>query len=153
VIGVDNDAFGLAVLDRHPERVDDQVRRGRRVDRPAHHSTREGVEDHGAVHLALAGGVLGDVGQPQAVGFGPGEVAIHEILSRWAVGDLAVLWSAGQPSETEPAHHQLDRAAGHAHVASEDELGVDTACPIGLAGVGVYDPDDVGDHRVAHRAR
>ena len=26
VIAVDHDSFGLAVLDRHPERVDDQVR-------------------------------------------------------------------------------------------------------------------------------
>jgi hypothetical protein len=79
VVAVDHDAFGLAVLDRHPERVHDEVRRLRRVDRPADHSAGERVEYDRAVHLALPRWVFGDVGQPQPVRFRPGEVAIHEI--------------------------------------------------------------------------
>ena len=47
---------------------------------------------HGAVDLGFAGGVLGDVGDPQPVGLGSGEVAVHEIRSGRRVGDLAVLW-------------------------------------------------------------
>ena len=79
VVAVDHDAFGLAVLDRHPERVDDQVGCLRRVDRPAHDTPGERVEDDCAVHLAFTRRVLGDVGEPQPVGFGASEVAIHEI--------------------------------------------------------------------------
>ena len=40
---------------------------GRGVDRPADHAAGEGVEHDRAVDLALAGGVLGDVGHPQLV--------------------------------------------------------------------------------------
>jgi len=50
--------------DRHLHGVDHEL--GPRVigDRPAHDPTAERVEDHGQVHLAVAGGVLGDVHHP-----------------------------------------------------------------------------------------
>ena len=89
VVAVDHDTFGLAVLDRHAEGVDDEVRRLGRVDRPADDPAGEGVEHDRAVHLALAGAVLGDVGQPQPVRLGPSEVTVHEIRRGRGVRDLA----------------------------------------------------------------
>ena len=70
----------VALLDRHPERVAGQ-RRGRVVaDRPADDAAAERVEHDRAVDLALAGRVLGDVGQPQLVGPVAAELAVDEIL-------------------------------------------------------------------------
>jgi hypothetical protein len=53
-------------------------------DRPAHDSAAEGVEDHGQVHLAVAGGVFGDVHHPQAVRSSGVELAADEIIARLA---------------------------------------------------------------------
>jgi hypothetical protein len=50
-------------------------------DRPAHDSAAEGVEDHGQVHLAVAGGVFGDVHHPQAVRSSGIELAADEIIA------------------------------------------------------------------------
>jgi hypothetical protein len=58
----------LAALGGHPERVEHQGGGLGGVDRPADHQSRERVQDRGAVDLALAGRVLGDVSQPQLVG-------------------------------------------------------------------------------------
>ena len=52
---------------RHPERGGDERGRLGAVDRPADDEARERVEHDTAVDLALAGGVLGDVGHPQLV--------------------------------------------------------------------------------------
>jgi hypothetical protein len=69
-------------LDRHPERVGDQ-RRGRGgVDGPADHPTLAGVQHDRAVQLAFAGGVLGDVGDPQMVWAGAGELAVGRFAVR-----------------------------------------------------------------------
>ncbi|HZV27634.1 MAG TPA: hypothetical protein VFG00_15255 [Acidothermaceae bacterium] len=54
----------LAALGCHPERVEDEQRRLCAVDRPVDDEAGERVEDDAAVDLALAGGVLGDVGHP-----------------------------------------------------------------------------------------
>src|SRR3954467_4305321 len=47
------------------------------IDQPT--TRRENASSTTAVHLALAGAVLGDVSQPQPVRLGPREVAVHEI--------------------------------------------------------------------------
>ncbi len=54
-------------------------RGGSRVDRPADHAAAVDVEHDGAVDAALAGGVLGDVGDPQLVGAAAGELAVDQV--------------------------------------------------------------------------
>ena len=94
VVAVDYGSLGLAVLDRHPERVDNQVGGLGRVDRPANDSPREGVEHDGAVHLALPGRVFGDVGQPQPVRLGACEVRFTRSP---AVGVFGIFRYFGRP--------------------------------------------------------
>jgi hypothetical protein len=87
-IGVDDEVvFGVPPARRHAQRVEDEGRRLRRVDRPADDEPRERVEHDAAVHLALARRVLGDVGHPQPIRAGPAKLTAHEIKRR----DLADL--------------------------------------------------------------
>jgi len=61
--------------------VDDELGTDVVGDRPAHDSAAEGVEDHGQVHLAVGGGVFGDVHYPQAVRSSGVELAADEIIA------------------------------------------------------------------------
>ena len=151
VVAVNYDAFCFAVLDRHSQGIDDQVGGLGRVDRPADHPPGGRIEHDGAVDLAFPGRVLGDVGQPQPVRLGPGEVPVDEILGGWCVRDLAVLGPARQACQSEAPHHQLHRAAGHDRLAAQHQLGVNPAGPVGLAGLGVYLADHLSDHGVTDR--
>ena len=129
MIGVDHHTLGLAVLDRHPDRVHDEVRGLRGVDRPAHHPTRDASSTTAQYTLPLAGAVLSDVGQPQTVRLGPREVTVHEILCRWGVRDLADT-SVGPASPARPRRRITSSTVQRATVIlpAEDKLGVDTAC-------------------------
>jgi hypothetical protein len=51
------------------------------VDRPADHPAGEHIQHHTAVHLALPGGVLGDIGNPQLIRCRPVEPALDQIGS------------------------------------------------------------------------
>jgi hypothetical protein len=55
---------GIALRDRHVERVQDEL--GAQVvgHRPAHDPPRERVQDHRQIEPALVGALLGDVGHP-----------------------------------------------------------------------------------------
>ena len=76
---MDHGGIGLAVLDRHPERVHDKGRSCAGVDRPADHSTRERVQHDSAVHLALPRWMLGDIGNPQLVRLVSVKLSLDEI--------------------------------------------------------------------------
>ena len=82
VVGVDDQAgIRVAVADGHVERVRDQRRGLGGVDRPADDAPGVGVQDDGAVHLALAGAVFGDVGDPQLVASVAVEHPMHQVTS------------------------------------------------------------------------
>ena len=49
------------------------------VDRPAERPSRAGIQEDRAVQLAFAGGVLGDVGDPQLVGAGAVELTPDQV--------------------------------------------------------------------------
>src|SRR5713101_4876657 len=66
--------------DRHLYRVDDEFGTNVIRDRPAHHATTERVEHDREIHLAFVGGMFGDVNDPQSVGAGRIERAVHEII-------------------------------------------------------------------------
>jgi hypothetical protein len=98
VVGVDHGPggwVGAAVGDGHAERVGGQGRGLGGVDGPAHDSTGVHVEHDRAVELALPGGVLGDVGDPQLVRFMPGEVAVDEVGGESGVMHVPAALAAG----------------------------------------------------------
>src|ERR1035437_6044124 len=69
-VAMDDGVIGeLACGDRHPESVRNERRGLCAVDRPADDLTAEGIKHDATVDLALTGGMLGDVGHPQAVRF------------------------------------------------------------------------------------
>lgn len=90
VVGLDCSG-GLPVAGRHREGVGDQRGRLRRVDGPADHLARAGIQQHGAVDLALPGEMFGDVGNPQLVWRRAGEVTVDQIGQRWGFD----AWAAG----------------------------------------------------------
>jgi hypothetical protein len=80
VIGMDHHALaGGAVVDGHVQGAGDQRRGLGGIDGPADDAAGAGIQYHGAVELAFAGGVLGDVGDPQLVRARPGELAVHQV--------------------------------------------------------------------------
>ncbi|MDH6573693.1 hypothetical protein M2160_008800 [Streptomyces sp. SAI-117] len=76
-----------------------------RVDGVAHDPGAEGVLDHAEVELALTGGVLGDVGEPQPVRAGRGEVTADEVVVHRRAGlrAPAALLVEHAPSAVVPA--------------------------------------------------
>ena len=64
----------------HLQRVDDQLGAQMVRDRPADDAAGVDVEDGGAVDPALAGAVLGDVGEPQLVRPVGTELPLHPVL-------------------------------------------------------------------------
>lgn len=74
---------------RHAESVGDQRGVLAGVNRSADHFPGEGVKHHAVIKLALAGRVLGDVGQPEAVRSVGGELSVNQVFGDACVG----VWS------------------------------------------------------------
>jgi hypothetical protein len=88
LVRVDDGPVGwVSLADGHAERVGDERGVLGRVDRPAD-------------------GVLGDVGDPEAVRVVAGEVTVDEVAGGGLVGDAPVLRSAGQALQAGLAHQQ-----------------------------------------------
>jgi len=96
----------LAPPDGHLDGVDDELGTDVIGYRPAHDPATERVEDDGQVHLPVAGGVLGDIHDPQPIRFGGVEPATDEVVA----GLAAVTAGAATPPSTVDAGH-----AGLAH--------------------------------------
>ena len=153
-VAVDDGAGGWpAAPAGHLQGVDDQLGAHVVGNRPADHGAAEDVEHRGAVDLALAGGVLGDVGDPQPVGALGDEAALHQILvhrrRRTRSAMLAPVTDAGQAGGAHQPGHPL-AAAGHAE--SQAELGVHPRCAVGAAGGGMHLGDRGGQLFVGHLA-
>src|SRR5438128_8794907 len=93
----------------HPERVARQCRSWVVADRPADHAPAERVENDRAVHLALAGRVLGDVGHPELVGPLANEHAVDEIVSTRGARDPVAFADAAAAGDAGAAHPHRDR--------------------------------------------
>ena len=74
-----DDVLGLARLQRHVQRGDDQIGRLALAERPAHHIAAEHVEHHGQVDKARPGGDVGHVGHPQLVDVAGYKLALHQV--------------------------------------------------------------------------
>lgn len=71
------------------------------IDGVAHDAAREGVLDGAQIQLALAGGVLGDVCEPQPVRPVGGDIALDPVIVDRRPG-LGVLAAAPSPAERTP---------------------------------------------------
>lgn len=80
-----------------PSAFGDQRGGLRRVDRSADHPTGERVQHDRAIHLALPGVVLGDVGDPQLVQLRAGEEPVDQITGGRGLGFGFSASVAGQP--------------------------------------------------------
>ena len=138
--------------DRHLHGVDDQFGAHVISDRPADHPAAPGIEHHSEVHLALAGRVLGDVGDPQPVRALRRELAVDEVIAEGGVGVTtgAATASFVHPDDPVDPHQPLDPLTPDTVSLTQLELVVDPGGPIGAArpAVDLADPLDqlgVGD--------
>ena len=81
---MDDRAFTVRVAppDRHLQCIDDELGADVIRDRPADHSSAERVGHRREIDASFVGGVLGDIGDPQAVRGVDIEDPLHEILRR-----------------------------------------------------------------------
>ena len=109
-----------------------------------HPTTRreEGVQHDHAVDLALACGVLGDVGDPQPVRIVAVEVAVDEVAHCWHVVLRSTPSRAWQALQAGSTHQNLHRVVTDADPLPEGQFGVNTAGPVGARRRNV----DLGDH-------
>jgi hypothetical protein len=130
--------------------VDDELGTDVVGNRPAHDSAAEGVEDHGQVHLAVAGGVFGDVHHPQAVRSSGVELAADEIIARLAAVATCAAASSRtvDPRDAGLAHQPLDPLARTAGAQRQAELVVHPRAAIGPSGHAVDLGDGVGEDGV-----
>jgi hypothetical protein len=105
-------------------------------------TTLREVEHDAAVDLAFAGGVLGDVGEPELVGCRRVEAALHEVFTRRGVLEVldAFAWS-WQAFEAELAHDLPHQLLVHDQSLFDLQRGSDAQHAVGAARAGV----DVGD--------
>jgi hypothetical protein len=108
---MDNRAIrGFPVLDGHSESIGDERGLLIRIDRPSDDASAVDVENDSAVELALPGGMLGDVGDPEAVRIISVELALDEVVGRGHVGDPAEPRASCEALDSGPRHKHLDGA-------------------------------------------
>lgn len=104
-----------------------------RINGVAHDPVAEGVLDREEVQLAVAGGVFGDVCEPQAVRSVSGEVAADQVVVHRRAGllDPAALLAEHAPPVVVPADpprgpvgHRGTRAAGFVGQEAVAQLGI-----------------------------
>jgi hypothetical protein len=122
-----------------------RVRLATSIDRPAHDLATEEIEHGAAVDLALARGMLGDVGQPERVGTIGGEVALDEVLfGRARSPGSSCAFSDPGGRESQFSHDREHQLLVHDHVVFLlQRLAADADHAVGAAAALV----DVGDER------
>lgn len=146
-----NDPSGpwLTCTDGHVQSVHDQGGVLFGVDSPADDLAAASIQHGGAVDLALPGGMLGDVRDPQLVQRETVELAVDQVVR---CGDsLESLDSGGawKATDSGASHEDGDEPAGARNVHSDGELGVDAAVAVGAAGGDVDLPDQTGQPAAA----
>jgi hypothetical protein len=120
-------------------------------DRPADHHSAEDVGHGGAVDLALGGGVLGDVGDPQPVRGVGDEPALHQVgvHGRRRAGPVPFA-PVTDPGQARAAHQPGDPLAPARQPQAEPELGVHPRRPVRAAGGGMDRGDGAAQLLVGH---
>ena len=146
VVGVMHGLPGwwAAPPDSHLQGVDDELGADVISDRPADHPPRPGVNDDREIHLALDGGMLGDIGNPQPVRAVRGELARDQIVAgnRVRVAAGATTAAFVDPDDPIDPHQSLDAFAAAANAIAEHQFGVYPRAAIAAAGdaVDLADP-------------
>jgi hypothetical protein len=149
VVSVVNQSWsGLALGDRHVERVQHQL--GAQVvgHRPADDPAGEAVQHDREIEPAVAGALLGDVGHPQPVWCWWREVALDQIGRR---GSLGI--AAGQPAQpaamhalqSRVTHESGDPLATNPDVQTQPKFGMHAWGAIGPAAAGMDLADLLGE--------
>src|ERR1700730_3110408 len=99
----------FALLDCHAERVGDEGRGLRRVDRPTDDPTREHIQDDRAIHLAFPGRMFGYIRQPELFALLARELTVDEIAGGREVRRPSVTGPARDASQVSASHQQGDR--------------------------------------------
>jgi hypothetical protein len=87
--------------------------------------------------------MLGDVGHPQLVAAGPGELALDQVAGgRLGSQPASELGAAGDALQAGAAHQQLHSMEADRDAPTQGELGVDPSAAVGLAGGSM----DLSDH-------
>ena len=147
-----------AAPQRHLQRVDDELAAYVIGDRPTDDPAAPGVEHDGQVALALRGGVLGDVHDPQPVRSLGVEPAAHQV-----VGWLGRRVASGAGPALSPidilnaglAHEALDALTAAAVVLAQSQFGMHPRRAIGPTAhpVDVHDrvrENGIGEIPVTH---
>ena len=93
--------------------------------------------------------MFGDVGHPQPVGFGAGELTVDQIRSGGTRNDEPSTTSTpGKTRQTSPPHQHRHRIVTHGDPIPHGQLGVYPMRPIGASGGGVNPADHVGQPHV-----
>jgi hypothetical protein len=109
VVAVDDRARGgPAGVEGHAEGVRGEVGSLGAVDGPADDTAAQHVYDDAAVDLALAGGMLGDVGDLEPVRAVGGELALDQGGDRFLGPDALGPAAQRQPGDPDPTHEQRD---------------------------------------------
>src|SRR5664280_2694986 len=143
----------------HLQGVEREVGAQRGGGLPADDAPAEHVEDERAVHPAGEGADVGQVGHPQAVLRGGGEVALHEVRPAVRAGPgqrRPRAFRAGDAPQASGFHQPLHRAAGDrpgVHTAGTAELRVDLADPTHAVVLLVHLADLGRDLLIADRPR
>ena len=146
-----NDPSGpwLTCTDCHVQSVHDQGGVLFGVDSPADDLAATSIQHGGAVDLALPGGMLGDVRDPQLVQRETVELAVDQVVR---CGDPLKSLDSGwawKATDSGASHEDGDEPAGARNVHSDGELGVDAAVAVGAAGGDVDLPDQAGQPAAA----
>src|SRR5665213_2721868 len=123
------------------------------VDGPTDHLAREEIKHDAAIDLALPSRVLGDVGQPQLVGTGGGELTLDQVLTGPCV--LEVLVALFRPRKTPNAqltHDPLDQLGVDNQALFDLQSGLDPQDAVGASRAGVDIGDGVGQHEATDLA-
>src|SRR5664280_301785 len=143
----------------HLQGVEREVGAQRGGGLPADDAPAEHVEDERAVHPTGEGADVGQVGHPQAVLRGGGEVALHEVRPAVRAGPgqrRPRAFRAGDAPQASGFHQPLHRASGDrpgVHTAGTAELRVDLADPVHAVVLLVHSADLGRDLLIADRPR
>jgi hypothetical protein len=119
----------------HAERVDDEFGAHVFGDGPADDPPGPGVHHRGDVHLSLSGGMLGNVGQPQPVWPGDGELPVDQVFRGGRRRLAAAVSAPVEALQAGLAHEPGDPLVVHRQAQTERQLGVHPRPPVGATRV------------------
>jgi len=135
---------GAPAVQRHLQRVDDDLGAHVVGHRPPHDPAREGVLDGGEVEPPLPGPQVGEVGDPEHVGAVGAKAALDEVVRDADAGHAdrgAAALAGDQPRDLGVAHEALDALARHHDPLSQTQFGLHPPRPVDLPILGMDAPD------------